>query len=108
MAASLAGGADTTRLPRLSALLHRLQYPVSGERGRLVLPDSETDPPGSAQAFSRVAVPYLILGDLGAPPLGVRLRLGAVIGAAMPEATVDEHRYLDAAEDDVGLTSQIR
>jgi hypothetical protein len=61
-----------------------------GVRGGLVLPDSDDLPSRISESSIRIAVAALVRVDLLAPPFGVGLRPAGVIGASVPEASVDE------------------
>ncbi len=69
-----------------------------------VLPES-TDPPAeSLEALRLCAVPLDVLGELAGPEIAGTSRADVVIGAAMPEATVNEDSYACAREGDVRVS----
>jgi len=53
-------------------------------------------------------VPSHVRFELLAPEAGIRLRLRAVFGATVPEASVDEHRNLCRAEADIDFSADAR
>ena len=59
------------------------------------------------EAFDGVQIPATVLGDLGSPERGVRLRAGPVHRAAVPEAAVDEHGHSLAREQEIGAAATI-
>ena len=84
-----------------------LFYVVGGFVGGFVFPDADWGPAGCSQAGVGVGVAGPVAGDLGLPVLGVAAGLGAVLGAAVPEAAVHEDRYLQAGEHHVGLAAHL-
>lgn len=75
---------------------------------RLVLPNSHDRPAGLGEPAVGVPVTRSGALDLRPPPLGVGNRPRRVLGAAVPEATVDEDRHARAPEDQIGSTTQVR
>jgi hypothetical protein len=68
----------------------------------LVLPDPYNDPTESLQAHTRVFVAFPISLDLRRPVVAVYpVASTTVLGAAMPEAAIDEHCNLLPRECDV-------
>ena len=85
------------RLDRLRDLLRSFMLPVA-----------QHNPPGVDQCPVRLGVALTVAHDLLLPVVGMGLgRRSAVLGAAVPEAAVDEHRDLEACEDDVGPAAQV-
>lgn len=73
-----------------------------------MLPVAQHDPAGVGQCPVRLGVALAVARDLLLPVVGMGLgRRSAVLGAAVPEAAVDEHGDLEACEDDVGPAAQI-
>lgn len=66
-----------------------------------MLPDTNTDPAGFCQSFIGVAVAGTVRGDLVRPKPGVRRRDRVMIGAAVPEAPVQEDCDPSGGEDQV-------
>lgn len=66
-------------------LLHRLL-------GRYMLPDAQNSPTGLAKPPLILMIPRDIAFELRDPILGVLPGDGPVLGTAVPEATIDEHR----------------
>lgn len=79
---------------------HRLDE-LYGLDGRDVLPDSQDGPVVGYESCVGASVALDVLLQLGYPVLGIRLWLSAMLGAAMPEATVAIDGKLRACEDDV-------
>jgi hypothetical protein len=52
-------------------------------------------------------VPLRIPGELSRPVVGVRSRRDAVLGAGVPKAPIDEHRYMRTREYGVGSTTNL-
>lgn len=84
---------------------------VFDERGRFVrtdvLPDPNNSQPELSCAVFRVAVASLVPGDLVAPEVGSGLGHHEVLGAPVPEATIDEDVKADPREYNVGASSAI-
>ena len=70
-----------------------LFYLVGGLVGGFVFPDADWSPAGCSEASVGVGVAGSVAGDLGLPVLGVAAGLGAVLGAAVPEAAVHKDRH---------------
>lgn len=68
-----------------------------------MLPDPDNCPAGVGQCLVGAAVASHVRVELLLPPGAVGLWHRAVLWAAMPEASVDEHGDLRPYEDDVGL-----
>jgi hypothetical protein len=75
---------------RLEAFSIELQDPLRSAFRTLMFPDSEDPPSQLPQALVAIAIPRLVLVDLLPPPIAIRLWLGAMHWAAMPEASVYE------------------
>lgn len=71
-----------------------------------MLPDSNTDPTGVGQSLIGVVVSGTIGCDLVGPESGVRRCRRVVLGAAVPEAPVQEDRDPGRREDHVGRPPQ--
>ena len=84
-----------------------LFYLVGGLVGGFVFPDADWGPAGCSEAGVGVGVSSSVAGDLGFPVLGVAAGLGAVFGAAVPEAAVYEDRYPQAGEHHVSLAAHL-
>lgn len=67
-----------------------------------MLPDSNHHPPILFEGRGMAAVALHVLGDLRLPIRAIRRGQRAVLGTAMPEASVDEYGDLPAREDEVG------
>jgi hypothetical protein len=59
-----------------------------------MLPDPNDGPTSCTEAVVRVHVPGNVAFDLRSPELGVPPGWAVVLGAAMPETSIDKHRYL--------------
>lgn len=66
-----------------------------------MLPKSYHCPTELLQVKGRIAVPPLVFLKFGLPPQSVAFGTGAVIGAAMPEASVDKDGHTCPREGDV-------
>ena len=66
-----------------------------------VLPDADDAPSELLEAGGVGLVAFDVALKLGAPVLGVGARHGGVLGAAVPEASVDEDGDAPGREDDV-------
>jgi hypothetical protein len=74
----------------------------TGGLGRvLMLPDVEWQPTGPDEGTVHLAVAFDVAEQLRLPIGAVRVRRRAVLGALVPEATVDEHGDLGPREGDV-------
>lgn len=71
-----------------------------------MLPNADWQPPGRTEPFVGIAVTPSVGLNLFAPERGVGLRPGRVLGAAMPEAAIDEHCDSGRSEDDVGASTE--
>lgn len=74
----------------------------------LMLPDPHGRPAARCQKPVCFGIPRLVAGDLVGPVPRVCLWRVAVVGAAMPEAAVNEHRYPAVREQDVSCAPKIR
>jgi hypothetical protein len=75
---------------------------VGGNNARvLMLPSTDYDPTCITQRLSDSLVPLPVSLELLPPPLGVCLRGHGMLGAAMPEAPIDEDGDACTAEHDV-------
>jgi hypothetical protein len=70
-----------------------------------MLPHPYGRPAGRSKALVGVAVPAHVAFDLLSPPTGIALRARAVLGAPMPEASVDEYRDPCGREQQVSTAS---
>lgn len=70
--------------------------------GEGAFPDAEDGPAVFAEDAADFAVASLVAGDFGGPELPVLAGLGAVAGAAVPEAAIHEEGDTGAPEDEVG------
>lgn len=75
--------------------------PQDGLFGRFVLPQSEHGPSIRHQGSRLETITLDVARQFGDPVSLVRVRWTAVLGAAVPEATVDENGQPDLCEDDV-------
>lgn len=66
-----------------------------------MFPNADHKPAAFAQGAIYAAIPGLVAGDLGQPEGGAGLGLGAVLGAAVPEAAVHEYCGLQLGENEV-------
>lgn len=69
---------------------------------QLVLPDANHFPTAFPQSGIHAAVASPVGRDLVAPERRVGLRLGGVLGAAVPETTVDEDGDAETPEHEIG------
>jgi hypothetical protein len=74
---------------------------------RLVLPEAQDGPPGSVQRVAHETIATFITVELRSPVVRVSVRHVPVLGAAVPEAAIDEHGNLLAREHDVWPYSEI-
>ena len=81
---------------------------IGGALRRLVLPDPNDGPTLRFESCVRIGVAAPVALDLRPPPLGVLLRPGAVLGAPVPEAPVDEDRNPKPGKGDVGAAPEVR
>src|SRR3954449_12536487 len=98
-----ATGSGEGRSLRSPPPVEGVRDPLRRRGRRLVLPDPHDRPALGREARVRVAVARDVSLDLRPPEVRVVARPRTVLGAAVPEAAVDEHRDLRAGEDDVGL-----
>lgn len=78
---------------------------ISHRLGVLVLPEAQWHPADLSEVSISVEVASAVRGELLLPPGCVRLRCNPVLGAAMPEAPIDEHRHPCWSEEDVSTSS---
>jgi hypothetical protein len=71
-----------------------------------MFPNSHDRPSGGGQCAFVFEITSAGGLQLACPPLGVGLREGGVLGAPVPKASVDEHGYMWARKDDVGLAAE--
>jgi hypothetical protein len=81
-------------------------YALSGIVRILMLPHAYGHPSVRTQLSVSVSVSCAVSLDLPAPPLAVAVRPSGVIRTSVPEASVHEHRYSFAWEDDVSFAAQ--
>lgn len=74
--------------------------------GEFVLPHPNHPPAASAQRAVHAAIAGLVGRELLTPKRSVGLGLGRVLGAAVPEAAVDEDCDLELVKCEVGLSRQ--
>lgn len=67
--------------------------------GCLVFPEAQDGPALCREVFGGLQVAGHVPVELGAPPVGVGLGTGGVLGAAVPEAAVEEDGDPGAAEE---------
>ena len=70
-----------------------------------VLPHTKVPPASCLQRERLPAVAIDVLAELAVPEGPVRSRVNVVLGAAVPEAAVDEKRELVRCDDEVGLAT---
>jgi hypothetical protein len=70
-----------------------------------MLPKPQHGPPAGSQQSVRVPVPTYVGFDLRAPPLGIRLRPGRMLRAAVPKASVHENSHLGGDERQIGAST---
>jgi hypothetical protein len=75
----------------------------AGDKTRVfVLPESQHSPTGRFKGGRVLGVALTVPGDLWSPVVAILdVRPLAVLGAAMPEAAITEHRHATARERDV-------
>src|SRR5262245_37348596 len=81
--------------------------PPSGTVSVLMPPDTPREPSSGRKLCVRVRVPRSIARELLQPKIPIRLGDGRVLGARMPEASVDKHCNTAWAEDNVRLAPPI-
>lgn len=74
---------------------------VRRDAGQFVLPDAENQPAIGHQCLSVATIPGAIGTELRLPPVGVGFRGDSVLGAAVPEASIDEDRYAGPTENHI-------
>ena len=79
------------------------RHSISRVAHGFVLPHSNNDPTGAAERLVIATVAVSVDSQLGLPPFPVRFREDSVIGAGVPEASVDEHGDTKARERDVDV-----
>ena len=84
-----------------SAALDHEAHLVGDFQRVLVFPVAKDEPPGGKEVIVGLTIPHLVAVDLVSPVSGVCLWLAIVVGAAMPEATIDEDNDPGAPENDV-------
>lgn len=67
----------------------------------LMLPDSEHSPTKGAQMCIRLTIPFDVPSEFVGPPRAVGCGRRIVLGTAVPEAPVDEHRNSGTSKQDV-------
>jgi hypothetical protein len=80
----------------------------SGDACVRVLPESEHRPSGDPQLEVRIPVSALICLNLRTPPIRVGLWPRSVLGTAMPETPIDEHRNLRSHEGNIRAAARAR
>ena len=70
--------------------------------GQFMLPEAQHPPADLAQGFRHGSIASLIPSDFGIPELLAGLRPAKVLGAAMPEAAIDEDGESFSPKDEVG------
>jgi hypothetical protein len=93
--------------PNGPSLCERRDDDVGRGFGPLMLPDTHHRPSLRPKPPVSVAVATTVAGELGGPELGVRLRVGGVLWAGVPEAAIDEHSNSLTREDDVGPSASV-
>ena len=76
-------------------------YHLSGLVGLLMFPDPNDDPADGTQVGTDLSITLLVAGDLRTPPVRVSLRPRHVIGAPVPEASIDKNRDPLARKEDI-------
>jgi hypothetical protein len=74
--------------------------------GIFVFPHSDSRPSSFRESAVRVAVAFLVSGDLGCPEVFVDFRGPMVLGASMPITAIQEDGYLRAGKDQVRCSAQ--
>ena len=78
-------------------------------RGEVVVLPNPKDQPACLQKTPvRILVPLLVRFDLATPEFGIRFRPGAMRGAAVPEASINEYSDTGRNKSQVGTTKQAR
>lgn len=86
------------------ALLDRPLDLIDHRLGVLVLPEAQWHPADLSEVSISVVVASAVRSELRLPPSCVSLRSHPVVGAAVPEASIDEHRHLCRPEEDVSTS----
>ena len=73
-----------------------------------MLPDSNNRPTSAGQQSVRLGISFNVASELGLPPIAIGGWHAAVLGAAMPEAAIDENGDLAPREHNVGLAAKAR
>lgn len=68
-----------------------------------MLPEPQNGPSGRCETAICLSVPLHIGPELRVPPIGIGLWCSRVLGASMPEASIDENHELLSGEYDVRL-----
>jgi hypothetical protein len=68
---------------------------------RLVFPESQHCPAILGERFRLLAIPLSVALQLGCPIMTVYARATAVLGAGMPETSIDKDRYSAPSENDI-------
>ncbi len=76
---------------------------LSCEGWVFVLPDSDHGPASGRKVRVIPLIPVFVPSKLCRPVAAISLRAGAMIGASVPEAAINEDRELCSREDDVGV-----
>ena len=94
---------------RSELLAHDRRHSARDFGGVFVLPDSDNRPPCVSETSIRVRIAATVALDLLGPVPRVHVMLTtAMVRASVPEAPVDEHRYLCEAEHHVCPASKAR
>lgn len=80
--------------------------PIGGRTRRLVFPHVQDAPPQAGERGVLGSVAGNVAVELGTPPIPVVARQRAVVGAAVPEASVDEDRDFRSGECKVWATGK--
>lgn len=80
----------------------RQSHSVCGRLDILMLPDALDRPAGPPKSSLDSPIAVDVGGELRQPVLAIAIGYGAVLGARVPEASVDEHSELQPRERDVG------
>ncbi len=81
--------------------------PTCGLSRVLVFPHPDRGPAGVCESAIRVPVPFFVPVDLRGPESGIGHRDGVVIGAAVPEAPVQEDGDLGFGEHEIRSPSHL-
>jgi hypothetical protein len=95
----------------VGSLSRRPQAPLAFDlvrrgAGQFVLPDAENQPGIGHQGLGVATIPSAIGGELRLPPVGVGFGGDSVLGAAVPEASIDKDRDAGPAENHIGPAGQ--